>query len=453
MSARSKLGLFDLTMIVVSLVIGMGIFRTPVVAAAKSGTQTVFYLAWIIGGLVALCGALTYAEIGSRYPVTGGYYRVFSYAYHPAYAFAVNGIVLLSNAGSTAIVAVIGAEYIGQFFFGGQIPVLFKQLVTIGAIGIFYVINILGLTMSSRVQNILVLIKISLILLLLLSLVGTYPVGASVSTPAGPATLTTPDTGTMAGFCKALGTALIAVFFCYGGYQQSINFGEEVSQPQRNIPRGIAYGIGIVILLYGAINYVYVRVIGFGQLQHSNAIAAILIRHLFGPVGENILRVLMFLSVLAYVNVSLLSNPRVMYAMSEEGILPALFKRRTPKRDVVIYSLTAFCLAISLTLVFSSAVEKIMNYTIFLDCIGMSSSAGAIFMLRRQRIGEQGGKIYRMGYYPLFPMIFILAYIVVAASILLDDPVTALYGIGIFGCFFLLYFLMRFRKGTDGVPV
>src|SRR5258706_7561282 len=140
--SQKKLGLFDLTMIVVSLTIGMGIFRTLVVAAANAGTPLVFCLAWLTGGLVALCGALTYAEIGSRYPVTGGYYKIFSYGYHPSLAFAINCIILVSNAGSTALVAVIGAEYIGHFFYEGPAPESFKQLVTIGAVLIFYVVNI-----------------------------------------------------------------------------------------------------------------------------------------------------------------------------------------------------------------------------------------------------------------------------------------------------------------------
>src|ERR1043165_7225662 len=99
-------------MIVVSLVIGMGIFRTPVNVAAASPTPLIFFIAWLMGGLVALCGALTYAEIGSRLPVTGGYYKVFSYAYHPSIAFGVNCIILVSNCASVAGVALIGGEYI-----------------------------------------------------------------------------------------------------------------------------------------------------------------------------------------------------------------------------------------------------------------------------------------------------------------------------------------------------
>jgi len=437
---QKKLGLFDLTMIVVSLTIGMGIFRTPVVAAGKAGTPTLFFLAWIIGGLVALCGALTYAEIGSRYPVTGGYYRIFSYAYHPSLAFAINCIILVSNAGSTALVAVIGAEYIGRFFFDGPPSVLFKQGVTLSAVAVFYIINLLGIKMSSRVLNVFILIKISLIALLLLSVFGHYPIGTAAPVAAAP------GPSSFGGMVKALAIGLVAVSFTYGGYQQTINFGGDVKDPARVMPKGITYGICIILLLYLSINFVYVKVIGFESLKHADSIAALLIKHLFGPVGESILRVLMFLSVLAYVNVLLMSNPRVMYAMSEEGILPGAFKKKTKKHDAIVWSLTAFSLVIVLTLVFTSAVEKIINYTIFLDSIGMSTSAACLFILRKKKVGEERSDIYRMRLFPLIPLIFIFAYISVATSIVLDDPLTAGYGVLIFALFFVLYFIIRRAK-------
>src|SRR6201987_3150995 len=112
MTEKNKLSLFPLTMIVIGLVIGMGIFRTSKDAASAALTPSIFFSAWIIGGVVAFCGALTYAEIGSRYPATGGYYKVFSYAYHPSIAFALNCIILVSNAASGAAVALVGSEYI-----------------------------------------------------------------------------------------------------------------------------------------------------------------------------------------------------------------------------------------------------------------------------------------------------------------------------------------------------
>src|SRR5258708_23909674 len=170
-------------------------------------------------------------------------------------------------------------------------------------------------------------------------------------------------------FLKALGFALVAVSFSYGGYQQTINFGGEVSNPGRTIPRGITFGIVIIIFLYLSINLVYTRVIGFEQLKTADSIAAILMEHLFGPTGDTILRVLMFLSVMAYVNVSLMSNPRVMCAMSTEGILPASFQKRTPRHEVIVWSLTAFSATIIITLDRKStrlnSSHQIISYAVF----------------------------------------------------------------------------------------
>src|SRR5512144_2280715 len=115
---KQQLGIFDFTMIVIGLVIGMGIFRTAKDAASAAINPTVYFGAWIIGGIIALCGALTYAEIGSRYPVTGGYYKVFSYAFPPSIAFALNCSILISNAASISGVALIGAGYISNVLMG-----------------------------------------------------------------------------------------------------------------------------------------------------------------------------------------------------------------------------------------------------------------------------------------------------------------------------------------------
>ncbi len=441
--SNKQLNLFDLAMIVVSLVIGMGIFRTPVVAAARAGTPSLFFLAWLIGGVIALCGALTYAEIGSRYPVVGGYYRIFSYGFHPSLAFSINCISLVSNAGSVAAVGIIGSEYVGRFFYDGPTPEIFKQLVTAGGIVVFYIINLLGLKMSSRVQNILTVFKILLIMLLLTSLFGHHTVSVHpLSTlPVKP--------GSQPGWLTALGYGLVAVSFSYGGYQQTINFGGEVRDPGRIIPRGIGYGVALIIFLYLSLNFVYVKVIGFEQLKNADSIGAVLMDHLFGPVGDNIFRILMFLSVMAYVNVALLSNPRVMFAMGDEGILPALFRTTTAGRGVMVWSLTIFSAMIVLTLLFTSTVEKIINYTIFLDSIAFVCSASTIFIMRRRKLGEER-EIYKMKLYPVVPLVFILAYVCVVTSIILGDPSAAAYGVLIFAGFLALYFLIRQRKVSAG---
>ena len=170
MSASKKLSLFDISLIAVSLVIGMGIFKTPATIAAKSGTPLIFFSAWLIGGLIALFGALTYAEIGQRLPVMGGYYKVFAHCYHPGVGFTINVLILISNAASLAVVALIGADYVSDLLFGQPSGTLFNIGVASLSVALFYVVNLLGLKTSSRTQNILTVVKISLIVLLISSL-------------------------------------------------------------------------------------------------------------------------------------------------------------------------------------------------------------------------------------------------------------------------------------------
>ncbi|MCS3801663.1 APC family permease [Niastella sp. OAS944] len=443
MKSSSRLNLFDLTMIVVSLVIGMGIFRTPVNVAKQAGSADMFFLAWIAGGLIALCGALTYAEIGSRYPVTGGYYKIFSYCYHPSIAFAINCIILVSNAASLAGVALIGSEYLANVLFKDSENINSIKL-TISTIAVisFYGVNLLGLKMSARTQNVLTIIKISVVVFLIGALfTGDY--ATPLTTEAAPKAdfMTT---------IKAFGACLVAVSFTYGGYQQTINFGGEVQNPSKILPKGIFFGIAIIMLLYLTINYTYYKVIGFSNLKGAQSIAAILAGKLFGEKGFTILSVFLFLSVLAYVNVLLMSNPRVMYAMSDEGVLPAVFKKVTIKRNVIVVSLSAFAALCLITLFYGKTFDEILDHTIFLDSIGMATSTATIFILRKRGVGEDVKDSYRMKLYPLLPLVFIAAYIFLATSIAINTPKAAWVSALVFAVFFILYFVLRlFRKSPQ----
>jgi basic amino acid/polyamine antiporter, APA family len=442
-----KLRLFDFTMIVISLVIGMGIFRTPVNVAKESPSVFIFFAAWLAGGLVALCGALTYAEIGSRLPVTGGYYKVFAYAYHPSIAFGVNCLILVSNAASLAGVALIGGEYItGVFIPELKDPNYLKtaanadyirglqMAIALVAIVVFYGVNLSGLKMSARTQTILMMIKIGLILLLITPLFfAAEPVAAaSTATTISPA---------FSAYLKAFGIGLVAVSFTYGGYQQTINFGAEVSNPNRNIPRGIFLGITTIILLYLTINYAYVNVIGFEQLKGSRNIAAIMASKIFGANAERVLSAFLFLSVLGYVNVLLMSNPRVMYAMSEDRILPPVFGKTNERTGALVTSLSVFAALCALIVFWAKEFDTILSFSIFLDCFGMILSAGSIFVLRKRTAHLNNTGIYQMKLYPLLPLIFIAAYVFVAISLLITETKLSLIGIGVLTGFVVLYFL------------
>jgi APA family basic amino acid/polyamine antiporter len=438
MTERPKLKLFDLTMIVVGLVIGMGIFRTSADAANASITPGVFFIAWVAGGLIALCGALTYAEIGSRFPVTGGYYKVFAECYHPSIAFAINCIILISNAASMAGVSLIGSEYISQVIFNTEPPLLVKSIIAMIPILIFYGVNLLGLRMSALAQNILMIIKIGMLVLLISSIffiTGDHQQAHTVVKEY-----------TWMDYVKSFGIALIAVSFTYGGYQQTINFGEEIEQPRRTIPKGIFTGLLIIITLYLAVSFAYYNAIGFEDLKTSRGIASIVAEKMFGPTGRMVSSILLFVAVLAYVNVLLLSNPRVMYAMSEDGILPASFKKKDEKKDVLTVSLTAFAAIGIIVLCFAKTFDKILGFTIFLDSIGMATSAATIFIIRKRTRQLDGSGIYKMKLYPLMPLVFIAAYIFVGISIWVSTPALAWTGLAVFAAFLLIYFIVTSIK-------
>lgn len=444
MQGKQKINLFSFTMIVVGLVIGMGIFRTAATSAKDAIEPSVYFTAWILGGVVALCGALTYAEIGSRYPVTGGYYKVFSYAYHPSIAFGINCIILISNAASLSGVALIGAGYLGKLFPEFISSDTHKALLSCVAIIIFYGINLMGLRMSSRAQNILMMVKIGMIILLISALF----FGQNTATPdASAVTAATPSMS----WIQSLGVSLIAVSFTYGGYQQTINFGSEVEHPQKNIPRGIFFGIAIIIILYLLVNLSYYTIVGFNNMKGEREIAYALTLNVFGSKAANIFSFFLFFGVLAYVNALLLSNPRVMYAMGEEGSLPKVFSQQN-KKNVLTVALTVFAAMCIVILFFAQTFEKILNFTIFLDCFGMIASSATIFKLRKETKHLDGTGIYKMKLYPLLPLIFIAAYAFVGVSIAIKDPSTAGIGIAVLTAFMIIYFATHQKRTSKKIP-
>jgi len=442
MTSKNKLSRFDLTMIVVSLVIGMGIFRSSFNVAMEAQSPWIFFAAWLFGGLIALFGALTFAEIGSRYPVMGGFYKIYSYCYHPALAFMINCIILISNAASVSAVALIGAGYLK-----GILPQQWQtdnvvQIVALAAVIVFFFVNYLGFRMSVRTQNILMGIKIGIVLFIC---AGLFWPGAA---PTTTSRLTAPSDAWDT--IKMFGAALIAVSFTYGGYQQTINFGGEVNNPQRTIPRSIFWGIGIIVTLYFLTNLAYYHVLGFDGIVYNDAglpskndLAARHVQQMVGPTGYTVMSGLLFFAVLAYVNIGLMSNPRVMYAMADEKVLPSFLKRTNERTHVLTVALPVFAAVAVITLFFAESFDTIVNWVIFLDSIGLATAVGSIFILRKKTKHLDGTGIYKMKLYPLMPVIYILAYIFVAISCAIKDPSGTGYGLLLFFGFYPLYLLSR----------
>jgi len=439
MSIKPRLNSLDLTMIVISLVIGMGIFKTPGDVAMKAGSPGLFFAAWAFGGLVSLCGALTFAEIGGRYPNAGGFYKVLSYCYHPAVAFMAEWVLALSNIASVAAVAIIGSEYINPILMPASLQnATGIKITTISSVLILYVINYLGIKMSARFQNVLITFKLVMIVLLCLA----------VFKQDVPVPLTA-HTGSNQGIIGAFGLCLIPVFFTYTGYALTINFGGDIIDPVRNIPRSIFIGMAVVVTLYLTINFAYYKILGFGGLQQTNILAAKMAEVMFGPVGYKLTSILMFLSILAYINVYIMSNPRVYYAMAGDGILPPVFRKVNPKTQVQEFSMTVFVAAILVILFFVDSFGDLLSYTMFFNMIGLILGASAIFILRKKTRDLDGTGIYTMRLYPLLPLIFIAAYAYVTVSIFVADPKASLICLGAFVIGLGIYFTINPKTKKD----
>jgi len=400
---KHQLRFFDITMMVISLVIGMGIFRAPATVAQRAGSEEIYYAAWIVGGLIALCGAMGYAEIGKRMPVSGAYYSIFAKAYSPTLAFAINIIILVSNAASIAGVAIIGAEYVMPYAMGLPSTIIASIFIIV-----LYGLNLLGLRTSATVQNILMVIKL-LMLGAIISALGILPPTETMTTIQSHSR----------GIWESFGLALIAVSFTYGGYQQTINFGGEVRNNDTMLPRAIILGVMIIIGIYLLANLAYVQVIGFTELAQSKFIAAIMMERLFGSTAALIVSMIIMISVFGYVNISMLSNPRVISAMGRDGVLPKLFAQSDETKGVSVSALTVFT-AISLISVYAGeSFERILNYTIFIDSIGLGVGMATLYRLKGEPLSIMTHVV---------ALIFVAACVFTGLNIFMFDTNAGIYG-------------------------
>ncbi|HYV94149.1 MAG TPA: amino acid permease [Chitinophagales bacterium] len=432
---KPKLRFFDLAMIIVSMVIGIGIFRNVKGVAESAGSESIFFLAWIVGGLVCICGALIFAEIGARFPVAGAYYKMFSLCYHPILAFMLIWVYLILNAGSTAAVALIAAQYIRPVILPASMQnINGDHLMFFIIITALFTLNFFGIRTGATTQNILSLVKIALMLAFISTIFFLPGVQSHQTNDAA--------NHSSNNFFLALGASLIGIFFTYGGYQNTANLGGDVQQPQKNIPRAVFTAIIIVMVLYLAINVVYVRVLGFDTIRQSELIAADLARKLFGAKGVAFASVAIFISALGFINTELLYNPRVMYAMAQEGILPRIFMNVHNRKQVQEFALF-FCTALIVVMfLLLQTFENLLNYVMFNDTLSFAFAAFCIFILRKKKVGDEIPG-FRIKWYPFIPVIFILMQLVVTVNVAYKDPKNSFIAVCVMAVGLPFYFLLK----------
>ena len=412
---RARLSTFDIAMIVFSLVVGIGIFRTPAIVAAAAGGTSLFYTAWIAGGLVSLIGALTFAEIGSRYPRAGGYYRVVADCYGPTLAFMLNWSQTLMQGTGAAGVAFIGADYLMPVLLPPPWRTPHGSLVLACAtMLILLTLNYRGVKPGAHLQNLLSMLKIAMIIgLAVLALLLAPRARVIEPVSAAPAAL-------------RLASALIPCFYAYGGYQLTMNLGADLKDARRRFPLAISAGMFTVVGLYLLLNFAYQRVLGIGGIAESKLAAAALSRATFGASGETAVSVAVFLSAAGFVNATIVQMPRSFYAMAQDGVLPRAFLRVNPETQVQEVGLLFFGASMLLPAFVLGSFEKLLHYIIFTDTLTLAVVASTLFVLRRRRTGEGG---FSMPGYPLLPAFYMICLLGVAARVFSLEPQLAVAGI------------------------
>jgi basic amino acid/polyamine antiporter, APA family len=407
---RRQLGLFDAIMLVMGGIIGAGIFANPSEVAHRVHTPFLILGVWALGGLFSMCGAFIWAELATRLPAAaGGQYVYLREAYHPAVAFMYGwGLLLVTQTGGMAAVAVIFASYFRALTGADWNASVIAAIALLALTGI----NCLGARAGSNVQSALMLLKIvAIAALVVIGLaVGhtSLEFGALLGQP------------TSFGLMKSIGAAMVPIAFAYGGWQTATFVAGEMRDARHDSSRGLLIGVGGVVALYLAVNLACLRVLGADGLDATMTPASDVMRIALGESGARWIAVAITISTLGFLSQSMLTAPRVYYAMARDGLffksVGKLFgKSEAPVVAIVLQGLAAIIIAISGT------YGEILNFEVTVDFIFFGMTATSLFILRGRNIGSET-IIYRVPGHPFTTMLFVLSCAGIVVSAVIASP-------------------------------
>ena len=419
-----ELGLFDSTMLVMGGIVGAGLFINPYVVAERVHSPVLILGAWAAGGVVAMLGAFIYAELADRMPDTGGEYAYLRECYHPLIGFLFGWVTLLVvMTGGMAAVTVTFARYFLELT-GLRISERVVVVITLAALT---VVNCLGAKLGSRVQSMLMVMKIAVIAGVILCgfffIAHPFPVLHPILPPPGerPAPI---------GLIAAFGSAMIPVLFAYGGWQTSNYIATEIRDPRRNLTRALMIGVAGVILLYVAMNVVCVRVLGADGLAATTIPASDVMRHALGEAGAKLVALGIAVSTLGFLSQGILTGPRVYFAMARDGLFfrsVASVTRRTQVPAVAIILQSCWTAIIAL----SGSYEQILNYVVSMNFVFFGLSASCLFILRRRESKTTQATGFRAPGHPYTTLIFIAISWLVVIDTIYKYPANSLMGFAI----------------------
>jgi basic amino acid/polyamine antiporter, APA family len=444
------LGAWDGALITIGSIVGTGIFITTGDMARALPHGGLILVAWVLGGLLTLAGALTYGELGALFPKAGGIYHFLKEAYGPLWGFLygwTSFLVIMS--GGIAAIAVGFGEYLGSFlpFFatrhillslplGGWTWTLSGgQLAAVLAIAFLTLINYFGLKEGAWVQNLLTLVKVGSIVLFVALGLGVGLSGGSGGGTASAQSLAAPVAGIFGAsggarmLLAAFGVAMIATLWTYDGWYNLTFSAGEMKNPGRSLPLGLIGGTLAVAALYTLLNLVYVRTLPVAAMAGTARIGETAAAALFGPRGARLLSAAVLLSSFGCLSSTILCCSRIYHPMAEDGLFFRSLARihprhRTPGRSLWAQSGWAVVLTLSGT------YEQLYTYVVFAGVLFHIAAGTAVFVLRRTRPDGPGvSRPYRAWGYPVVPALFILASTILMLNTLFEKPKESLWGL------------------------
>jgi APA family basic amino acid/polyamine antiporter len=357
--------------VIIGNTIGGGILRTPGEIAAQLPDPRLFLAMWIAGGLYALLGAISLAELGAMLPRSGGQYVFVRRALGPWPGFVTGWSDWISTCGSAALMAIVIGEYIGPLLA----PLAGHESITASGVVVFFtLLQWRGIRTGDATQQVTSLIK-TIALLALVAAILFLPHESLAAPP--PA-----DVPSGFGLLAAVVIGFQAVVYTYDGWTGVIYFGEEVSNPGRDIPRSMLGGVLLVLAIYLALNLAFLRVVPIGLMADDPFVAGTAATAVFGPAGDTVIRVLMIISLLAGVNACQLMASRVPLAMSRDGLLPARVTRVNPGGTPT--SALLLSTGVALLMIVTNTFETVLALLAFFFVANYSLSFASVFVLRRR---------------------------------------------------------------------
>ncbi len=436
-SLKKVLTWVDAMGILVGITIGSGIFATPQRIAALVESFPVMICLWAAIAVFIVIGGLIYAELGTRMPVTGGEYVYITKAFGPVAGFMFGwALLFIIRTSPAAGLSIIAVDYLEHFLVLSEWQ---QTIVALGIIAVLGFINYTGAKPSSVFQNVTSGIKVAGLLLIIV--LGVLFVGAVDDKLLTRAPVTV-ESGTLAN----LVAALYLILFTTIGVERVGYVAGEMKNPRRALPRGILWGLAIVIVVYLLANTVYFRTLGMEGLRDTARVATETMRIAIGPVGASIIAVVVVISCMGSINGTMLSSSRVYYTMAKDGIFFRWLQHVHPKYRTPALAILAHCVWGAVILLIRGSFENIVAGMVFAILIFYAITAAAFFVFRHQQIGDKHA--FRMPGYPVLPALYLIITIVLVTLRAWFEPYQSLIDLAFVatGLPFAFYWVLRKRK-------